>query len=243
MLLFTTRGSRRLCCLLIAGLGLWASQASAQLQVRPIPAEVSADYPASTLIIANNGVRTMAVQARVFAWDQEQGEDVLLPTEAIALSPAITEIEPGSEQVFRILRLIDPPADAEQSFRIVLDELPGEDSLDRPGAIAIRLQMVIPLFVRATGPVSVNLGCSLSSTPQTLFCENTGGAAARLTRAWMENATGDNRVELASGLLGYALPGKRQNWTLPETITGSEEWSLHVEINGEPRELTLRNEE
>jgi fimbrial chaperone protein len=107
----------------LLGLAVAAPSASAKghLQARPTMLELAPGAAAGRMTLANTGDEPVPAQVRVFAWIQKDGEDVLVPTTDIVLSPPIVTVPAGAEQLVRIVRQGRPPARSDQAYRIVVD--------------------------------------------------------------------------------------------------------------------------
>lgn len=97
---------------------------------------------ATTLTVTNRSGQSVPVQIRAFAWDQAGGADHLTPTTDLMVSPPIVEIGPGVPQVIRLV-LRHPAVQAEQAFRIIVDQIPPPGA---PGTVRIALRLSIPVF-------------------------------------------------------------------------------------------------
>jgi fimbrial chaperone protein len=196
--------------------------------------------PAGRLVLANTGDAPVAAQVRVFEWLQQDGEDRLADTDAIAISPMITSIPAGGEQVIRVVRLGDAPATADATYRLVVDELPSPDA-PPSGAIELRLRYVVPLFARAREKGEPELDCRVAGT--TLSCRNTGGSPAQLGASRLVDAQGTAST-LTDGLFGYVLPDSERTWSLPAAATSSLQAGLRLEtrLNGEQATVPVRRQ-
>lgn len=233
-----TAGFRSLCALALLA---WTAGASATLQVAPTLVTIPAERNAQGLTLRNDGTEPMHVQVRVFAWRQAGGEDVLEPTEALAVSPPLTEIPPHGEQLVRIVRLGPPPAAAEASYRVVVDELPVHDAPRRPrGGLRFVLRYSVPVFLSPLGAAAPVLHARIVADDgaRYLEVENAGNARAQL--ADLAHVGGDGaRREVAPGLAGYVLPGQRRRWRLPDGAAAGPGAEVQVRIDGEPAQRTL----
>ena len=73
------------------------------LEVAPIGVDFAAGQMAQTITVANRSTAPATVQLRTFDWSQPGGIDRLAPTDAVIASPPIVTIQPGREQVIRVL--------------------------------------------------------------------------------------------------------------------------------------------
>lgn len=233
------RGALALACLL-AMFPAGHAVARGQLQAHPTLVELQPSDRAGRLVLANSGDAPVSAQVRVFDWLQRDGEDRLAPTDAIAVSPMITKIPPGGQQVVRVVRLGDAPAGADATYRLVVDELPAPDA-SPAGAIELRLRYVVPLFARAADGRAPALDCGVSR--DVLACRNAGGRAAQLGATRLVDPAGAT-AELTDGLFGYVLPGSERRWTLPAPATASLRagWRLETRLNGEPATVPVTHQ-
>jgi fimbrial chaperone protein len=218
-----------------------AASAKGQLQARATLVELGVDAAAGRLTLANTGDAPVAAQVRVFAWSQQGGQDRFAPTTDIVLSPPIVKIPPGGEQVVRVVRQGPPPAGRDQTYRVVVDELPDRS---RPNAntISFRMRFLLPLFVRDAVAKPPSLSCRIERKDQlaTLACDNSGGKAAQLGATMLLGANGQ-KYELTPGLFGYVLPASVRTWPLdPKHLaTLGSNLKLETRLNGEPFALPL----
>src|SRR5690606_7700691 len=79
---------------------------------------------------------------------QENGEDVLKPTQDLVVSPPMLTIPPGQRQMVRLVRVgagLGPPA-SEKTYRIVMDELPVALGAESEG-VKFVLRYSVPIFI------------------------------------------------------------------------------------------------
>ncbi|UVA81028.1 fimbrial biogenesis chaperone [Pandoraea commovens] len=185
--------------------------AAATLQISPVNAEFAAKQNAIGMTLSNPGDTTVYGQVRIYTWTQADGEDKLTPTDAIAASPPILRIEPGSSQIIRLVRMANTPPATEQSFRLLVDELP-EPGQPVQSGITIHMRYSIPVFVAPpTVPAKPDLRFKLKTIDGVwhLEAENHGGTRAQIGASGLVDAAGKSHP-LTSGLLGYALAGQRR---------------------------------
>lgn len=217
-----------LACLLAA-----ASHVSASgLQVAPTSLEFSPSGPAQALWLTNTGDHELRAQVRAFHWSQAGGHDELESTQALLASPPMLSIPPGGRQLVRVIRTggQDAPAVGEQTFRLLVDELP------QPGGKQTGVQYVlrysVPVFVGAAGVPSLQWSTSVDHEGVELDIHNTGTAHAQISGLSLTGADGAP-VELVPGLLGYVLPGATMHWTINvPSGTNTANASLKALING-----------
>ena len=210
---------------LVAALCSGTAAQGANLQISPVSISFQPGQNAAGIQLQNNGDTPLYGQVRVYAWDQRDGVDALTPTTQLVASPPIIEIAGKSAQTIRLVRrgaagTPVTPGGAEQTYRILIDELPRGDA--QQGNVAIRLQYSVPAFVL---PVDTQAAPQLEwSTFQRagawhLRARNTGALHAQIGATSV--TVGSRDVVLSKGLLGYALPGRTREWALPADVAGA----------------------
>lgn len=210
-----------------------ASTAAGQLQAGPTLLEIGPDGAATRLTLANTGSSPIAAQVRVYAWSQPGGVDQLVPSDQLVVSPPIAELPPGGEQVVRVVRLGPPASDLDQTYRIVVDELPSDET-SSDSVVKIRLRYVLPVFVRAADADPPSVSCIIPAAGTELRCENTGGRAAQLGASRLVDESGHEQ-SLSDGLFGYVLPASERVWPLfaASPPLGRSGLRLETRLNGE----------
>jgi fimbrial chaperone protein len=209
----------------------------ANLQISPVSISFQPGQNAAGIQLQNNGDTPLYGQVRVYAWDQRDGIDALTPTTQLVASPPIIEIAGKSAQTIRLVRRAgtpvgnpSAPGGGEQTYRILIDELPRGDP--QQGNVAIRLQYSVPAFVL---PSDTQAAPQLEwSTFQRagawhLRARNTGALHAQIGATSV--TVGSRDVVLSKGLLGYALPGRTREWALPADVAGALPAPLAIDTN------------
>ena len=193
----------------------WCAPAlAANLQISPVSVSLRAGQGAGSITLRNLGEQTLYGQVRVFAWDQQEGEDVLVPTTDLVASPPIIEVAALSSQTVRLVRRNGQPPARERTYRLLVDEVPRADSA--AGGVAIRLQYSVPVFVLPQEQqLAPQLAWSLLQRDGAwqLQVRNDGALHAQLGATTVRTGAGVE-VELSKGLLGYVLPGRTRIWRL-----------------------------
>ena len=195
------------------------------LQVSPVRIELMPAQATATLTVTNLGSAATTVQLRPFLWRQSAGRDELDDTDDLAVSPPITEIGSGEAQIFRLV-LRRPPAGAEASYRLLLDQLP---AAAQSGSIRIALRVSVPVFAPA----------ALEARPHVAWQWRYDGNAAILVGA----NQGSSHVRILDPRLGgpgmpaaalqqqngpYILPGATQSWRLADASRLRPGMELHL---------------
>ena len=212
--------------------------AQGRLQAGPTLIEFSPNAASARLRLRNTGDAPVAAQVRVYAWSQAGGEDVLQPSDDLAVSPPIAEVPAGGEQLVRLVNLAPAAAERDRTYRVVVDELPRPEERET-SQVTLRLRYVIPAFARAADATDPALTCTLEANGARLACDNHGGRPAQLGQSRLLPGHGP-AVVLNEGLFGYVLPGSRRVWpiapALPDDVSRAE-LRLETQLNG--RSTTL----
>lgn len=204
---------------------------AATLQISPVMIDLPPGANASGLTLRNSGDKPIYGQVRVFRWSQANGEDELTPTQEVVASPPLIEIGAQSEQLVRLVRT-GPPQGAEQSYRVLIDELPEPDTTPVNG-VAIRLRYSVPVFIEPGSgnatPGDPKLAWHLlhADAGWTLAVDNAGQRRAQI--ASVQIVTGEGKaIDINRGLLGYALAGSGRQWQLPASIAAGLNGPLKI---------------
>ncbi|MCC4592090.1 fimbria/pilus periplasmic chaperone [Xanthomonas campestris pv. cannae] len=223
---------------------LWLAVAgaavAASLQVAPTSVSLRAEETAQGLWLSNSGDVPLRAQVRAFRWQQRDGEDVLDPSDRIALSPPMLELAPHARQLVRVIRLDPAPGAHEDAYRILVDELPGEDPASGASAgLQFVLRYSVPVFLQPAVATAPTLRARLvrDGAATALEVANQGNGHAQLVD--LQFVAGDGRrTAIAEGLAGYVLPGQRKRWPLPAALAQTQ-GTFEARINGEPHAQSL----
>jgi len=189
---------------------------AATLQISPVMIDLQSNESASGIALRNPGDSPLYGQVRVFRWDQSNGDDTLIPTQELMASPPLVQIAAQTDQLVRLVRATSAPVAVEQSYRVLIDELPRPDSTPTSG-VTIRLRYSVPIFVEpAGGSGQPKLSWHLARDDHgwVLRVENTGTKRAQIAAVQLVNGAG-KAYEINKGLLGYALAGRTGQWQMP----------------------------
>lgn len=226
------------------------AEATASMLIWPIDPVVAPDRGGAALWLENQGKSEAVMQVRVMRWIQSAGEDAYEEQNTAIASPPVARIAPGARQLIRLVVPQGQRPDGEGAYRILIDEIPVAASNTGGAAesamIKFRMRYSVPLFVY--GKAFDKKSLPASAAPSALSCavirdggersvevRNDGAVHARLTRVGFGSANG--AVPLASGLLGYVLPGSATRWPLPKEAPDAG--SLHASLDGTTTQVTI----
>jgi len=199
----------------LALLAAFAGPAAAStLQLEPVSIRLSPSTRSAVMQLRNSGSEPIHVQVRAYRWDQELGEDRLRATEELRVSPPIQAIPPGGMQYLRVLLAEGLEPTSEQSFRLMIDELPRGGVADRE--VQLLLRYSVPVIVRPAGlaPSDLRFRLLREQGEAVLVAANSGGQSAQLADLHFTTADGAP-IRVNSGLLGYVLPGQHRRLPVP----------------------------
>jgi fimbrial chaperone protein len=194
-------------------LALTAPGKAASLRVAPVLLDLPTPQHAASVNVWNDGAAAINVQVRVMRWRQQNGEDILEATDDVVVSPPISQLAPGAENLIRVVRVAKTPVAGEESYRLLVDELPDPASA-RGGAVALVLRHSIPVFFGLGGSTaSVAWHAAPEAGGIRLTADNAGGR--RLRVANLKLAHGNRVLASRDGLVGYVLSGQSASWLIP----------------------------
>ncbi len=209
---------------------------AAGLQVTPTTLSLKSSQNADGLVLDNTGDDVIHAQVRVYHWTQNQAGDQLEPSRGLVISPPMTQIATGAQQMIRVIRVGGPPGNAaEDAYRLSIDELP-VDPKGKPG-LKFVVHYSVPIFIEPAGSAALSpqLQWSLQKDGgnASLQVSNRGNAHAQLAAIYFTDSAG-KRTEIAAGLLGYVLPGSVMHWALkPPATVFTAGGTLEVMVNGQ----------
>ncbi len=197
-----------------AGSGYSIAEA-ASLRVAPVLVDLKAPVSASSLRIWNDAQRPISVQVRIFRWSQEGGKENFTPATDVVVSPPITKLKGGGENMVRIVRTSKTPIRGEESYRVIVDELP-EAADRRSGTVNLVIRHSIPVFFAAGDLSGAKPAWSISraSGGYQVSVVNSGDKRLRVANIALKSSGGAT-VASQSGLVGYVLGQSRESWFIP----------------------------
>lgn len=185
------------------------------LQVSTVTLDVASPGAATSLTLRNHGAKPANAQIRVLKWSQKDGLEQLIPADDVVASPPFAAVEPGREATIRVVRVAREPAHIEESYRLLIDELPTSEPAAKFG-VNFAVRHSIPVFFGPTArtPATLIWRAEADHGRLRLIATNPGNKRVRLSalRLAGPDAGGSFRQE---GLVGYVLSGSSMSWTFP----------------------------
>lgn len=185
------------------------------LRIAPVSLDLQAPASAAKITLRSDGARPVNIQVRVFRWRQSGGLDELEPTRDVVASPPISTIVPGVDYVVRVVRIKKEPVLGEETYRLLIDELP-DPAMKQAGTVNMLLRYSVPVFFTSPSASRQPLGWQVQRMPGglALVASNDGDTYVRVSNLAIRKR-GGGRVPLREGLLGYVLGTSRMRWQFP----------------------------
>jgi len=197
-----------------------AMSQAASLQVAPVLVEVPAPGAAATLKLRNEGSKPLNAQIRIFQWTQVDGVDTLTPTNDVAASPPLASLRPSTDYTIRVVRTKKEPAVGEESYRLLIDELP-ERATSQTASVNIALRYSIPVFFTVSGGAAPKLKWDIQQRANKPLVVATNGGDRRIRLSRLKLTDGKGVVaNFGDGLAGYVLGRSAKTFAIPANAKG-----------------------
>jgi fimbrial chaperone protein len=170
------------------------------------------------LTLRNDEGSEVTVQTRVVRWSQTNGNEALEDTNDVVASPPVVTLAPGADYVVRVVRVSRKPLQGEESYRVIVDQLP------RPGrqqnkAVNLLIRQSIPVFFRSRELALPKVSWSMRSEAGRLIvsANNSGDERLRIASLKLRDSSGAT-LSFGNGLVGYVLGRSLMSWTAPTRI-------------------------
>ncbi|MDB5900699.1 MAG: molecular chaperone [Ramlibacter sp.] len=194
-----------------------SSAVAGSFSVSPVRIFMESRERATGVTVVNEGDTALVMQAEIFLWKQKpDGTDELVPTDDLVLAPPILRLAPGARQVVRLANLRPLTAADQQTYRLIVREVPEAASQADAGVqIQVALAFSLPVFI-TPGSAKRALTCTATrSNPTTVLatCENQGKAYAQPASLTLSTPSGNTLVSTdIKG--GYILPNVKRSFEL-----------------------------
>jgi fimbrial chaperone protein len=188
--------------------------AAAMLSISPVSLEIAAPRTNAKLNLENRGEEPVTVQIRVFRWENKNGKDSLTPTSSVVASPPMATLKPHGKYTVRIVRVANEPITSEESYRLLVDQLP--KLVKQPGSrVSFLIRQSLPVFFTSAETQRAALAWSARIEGQklVLIAQNKGRRRAKLSNIRLTGPAGV--FGSGEGLAGYVLSGSTARWVQP----------------------------
>ncbi len=202
---------------LAALFALSAPAVAGSFSISPLRVDFTETSGTAALTVRNEDATPVVIQTQGMAWSQEGGQDALIPSRDLLISPAVFTLQPGGSQLVRVAlrRSIDPAR--ELSYRLIVQEVPQAAS---PGFVGLQvaLKLSVPIFVAPTAPAEPQVTWAANrdaSGKLSVTARNDGAAHARIHHFALKTADGSAQA-LEQPSLSYVLPGAVRQWSFDD---------------------------
>lgn len=214
---------------------------AATLQVYPVTLGFCGKTSAQAVYVRNTGSAAIGAQIRVYAWHQQNNKDTFSETQDIMVSPPMTTIPVSRQQLIRVILPAPLSPEVEHAYRIIVDELPGENNMADKDGVRFLLRYSIPVFVNCKDELpdisTLQVTLDRAAHPAMLKIRNNGSQHVKISDVFL--VSGAKRVAMSKGLLGYVLPGSEREWPLPTGMTTASSLSFNLNDNAQTQTINI----
>jgi fimbrial chaperone protein len=177
----------------------------------PVKILIPTGQRATTLTVTNQGSSKTAIQIRAFSWSQKGDEEQLVPSDEVVVSPPIALIEPGGNQVVRLI-LRQAPQGREATYRILLDQIPPPAEA---GVVHVVLRLSIPIFAQPPTRAIPHVQFHVELNAGQVYLVGINDGLRHEAIRDIELSTSDGRtLKAAPGGSPYILAGVTRRWNI-----------------------------
>ncbi|NUF52755.1 molecular chaperone [Acinetobacter seifertii] len=214
---------------------------AASIRLSPVNVEILSDQSASSISLYNQSNESADLQIRIFEWTQNAGQDQLIPTDDIAVSPPFLKLKPNDSYNLRVVRIKPEPISGEKTYRIILDELPKPiDSRKASQGVNVLLRSSLPVFVVNKDAITqLNWKIDAKQNDTSLNISNIGNRHALLNDLILVDNTENKSYPIKVNTVnGYILSGKSKNYSINNfTYQPNHKYSISLTVNGKKTTL------
>jgi fimbrial chaperone protein len=191
-------------------LGLCALQTSiagaSSLQVSPTRLEKVLPETAGVITLRNGDSKPVRVQVRVFRWSQVMGVERLDPTSDVVASPPVAQIGANNQYTLRVVRVSKKPVAAEESYRVLVDELPDPSQM-KNGNVNFTVRFSLPVFFRAAETAAGQVSWNIRRGSGGYLLSGTNTGATKLRVKDVQLLQNSRIISIKKDVAGYVTAG------------------------------------
>jgi fimbrial chaperone protein len=132
----------------------------------------------------------------------------------------MVSLRPATNYVVRVVRTKKDPVATEETYRLLIDELPGP-AVERRTAVNIVIRYSIPVFFTSPSAAVAKLKWELTRRNNKLFLlvKNDGDRRVRVSSLKLTDTKGAT-ASFGDGLAGYVLGHSSAAWAVPVNAKG-----------------------
>lgn len=214
---------------------------AASIRLSPVSIEILNDQSASSISLYNQSNESADLQVRVFEWRQNAGQDQLIPTDEIAVSPPFLKLQPNDSYNLRVVRVNPTPVSGEKTYRIIIDELPKPiDSRKAAQGVNVLLRSSLPVFVVNKDAITqLNWKIDANQEVPSLNISNIGNRHALLNDLALVDTTANKSYPIKVNTVnGYILAEQARSYSINNfTYQPNHKYSVSLTVNGKKTTL------
>ncbi|PTV45599.1 pilus assembly protein [Acinetobacter oleivorans] len=215
---------------------------AASIRLSPVSVEILSDQTASSISLYNQSNESSDLQVRVFEWRQNAGQDQLIPTDEIAVSPPFLKLQPNDSYNLRVVRINPVPVSGEQTYRIIIDELPKPiDNRKVDQGVNVLLRSSLPLFVVNKDAITkLTWSIQQEQNNSSLIINNVGNRHALLSNLTLVDTTANKSYAIKVNTVnGYILAGKARNFNISPDFKFQTDHKYNISLNINGKQTSL----
>ncbi|MBE2166584.1 molecular chaperone [Acinetobacter oleivorans] len=215
---------------------------AASIRLSPVSVEILNDQSASSISLYNQSNESSDLQVRVFEWRQNAGQDQLIPTDEIAVSPPFLKLQPNDSYNLRVVRINPVPVSGEQTYRIIIDELPKPiDNRKVDQGVNVLLRSSLPLFVVNKDAITkLTWSIQQEQNNSSLTINNIGNRHALLSNLMLVDTTANKSYAIKVNTVnGYILAGKARNFNISPDFKFQTDHKYNISLNINGKQTSL----
>ncbi len=215
---------------------------AASIRLSPVSVEILSDQSASSISLYNQSNESSDLQVRIFEWRQNAGQDQLIPTDEIAVSPPFLKLQPNDSYNLRVVRINPVPVSGEQTYRIIIDELPKPiDNRKVDQGVNVLLRPSLPLFVVGKDAITkLTWSIQQEQNNSSLIINNVGNRHALLSNLTLVDTTANKSYAIKVNTVnGYILAGKARNFNISPDFKFQTDHKYNISLNINGKQTSL----
>ena len=215
---------------------------AASIRLSPVSVEILSDQSASSISLYNQSNESSDLQVRVFEWRQNAGQDQLILTDEIAISPPFLKLQPNDSYNLRVVRINPVPVSGEQTYRIIIDELPKPiDNRKVDQGVNVLLRSSLPLFVvNKDAMTKLTWSIQQEQNNSSLIINNVGNRHALLSNLTLVDTTANKSYAIKVNTVnGYILAGKARNFNISPDFKFQTDHKYNISLNINGKQTSL----
>ncbi|SPL69305.1 fimbrial biogenesis chaperone [Acinetobacter stercoris] len=210
---------------------------AASIRLSPVSIEMLDNQTATSINLYNQSSDSTDLQIRVFEWLQEDGKDLLKPTDDIVISPPFVKLAPTNSYNLRVVRIQPNTISGEKTYRIIVDELPKPvDSRKASQGLNVLLRSSLPVFiVNKDAITSITGSIQIDQNIPYVVINNTGSRHALLNELIVNDETAHTSFPIKVNTVnGYILSGKSKSYSILNNFNyqSGHKYTISATVNG-----------